>query len=147
MIPPFFGGHKFFDFVAKQYQPGLVAIANGREGKHSRHFRHQIPFGLAKCAEQTTGTHVHQHIHRQFPFFFKYFAKVVPHPGSYVPIYKPWIITSIVFPHLFKRHSPSFESSVIFTRKQVIGQPFAFNLQFTNLFQYIGCGHAFLMLL
>ncbi|OPZ51749.1 MAG: hypothetical protein BWY89_02071 [Bacteroidetes bacterium ADurb.BinA012] len=44
-------------------------------------------------------------------------------PGGYIPVYVADVITNLVFAHLAEGHSPATESTVIFTCKDLAGQP------------------------
>src|SRR5687768_10947100 len=139
MLLSFFGRNVFFNLVAVQYGPDLVAIIDHRKSKDRCYFRGYILLGGIYRSEKRAGAYINQQHHRQLALFLEYLREGVPEPCRYVPVNEPDIIPRIVFPHLAKRHAFPLERTMVLSRKQVARQLFALDLQLADFFEYLGC--------
>ena len=48
-------------------------------------------------------------------------------PRRYIPVDKPHIIARRILPHFPESHAPAFKRAVVFARKKVPREPFAFD--------------------
>jgi hypothetical protein len=53
--------------------------------------------------------------------------------GGNIPVDETDIIAGGIFAHFPEAHASSFESAVVFARKKVAGEPFAFYFQLPHL--------------
>src|ERR1700733_14207137 len=115
-----FGWYILLYFITKKYDADFIIISCSRKRKYCPELRYQVSFQLFLGAEKRTAANVHKQHYNQLPFFFKDFHKGMGKTGGYIPIYKLHIVAGYIFPYLAKRHTPPFESGMIFSGENMI---------------------------
>jgi len=62
----------------------------------------------------------------------------------YVPVDVADIVTKLILTHLAESHTSAFKNTVVFSRKNLIGQSTCFDLYFSDLFEQFLCFHWFI---
>src|SRR5215204_2091036 len=117
MIPSFLGGDKLFYFIAEENDSYFIIVTNSGKSKHCSHFGNQVFLTGMHGSEKQAGTNVDEQHYGQFSFFFEYFTKGMIEARRHIPINKPYIISMMIFSHLFKQHATTFKSAVVLTSK------------------------------
>src|SRR5690606_2010791 len=141
MLLSFFGRNEFFYPVAKKKYAHFIIIIDRRKGKYGAYLGQDFIFHLCRSAKKRRAAHICQQHHGKFAFFFKYFNVRFAGTCSHIPVYGAHIVAILILPHLAERHTPAFESAVIFAGKNMAAQAPRLDFYLPDFFYQFGRVH------
>ena len=121
MLTPFLRRNEFLYPVREKDNPNFIVVLYSRKSQRCSYFRHHILFHLLHRTEfQTTGN-IHQQHNGQLALFFEHLHVRLIEASGHIPVNVAYVIAKLIFAHLGKCHTPTLESRMILTGKDIVG--------------------------
>jgi hypothetical protein len=127
------------DAIGEKQETYFVVISNGTEGEETGHLGGKLAFRLRSASKISGSAHIHDEHYGQLAFLGEFLHKGAAHSRSDVPIDRANFVARLIFAHVFKVHSASFENAVVISGERGFDQTAGFDLQRSDFLENFGC--------